>query len=309
MSGTATAEVSRLVQKNLLQAVRLYDPDTDINLHADQAGKVISSTQGLEEIAAYDGLMLPTLTDEYGAHLTDQYKQIYEEEFISRKYMLTVAVSDEVLKDEQDYGIVRGRGTDMAGVFHQATEVAAANVFMNLADDNTTNPGPNGVAIASASHPLENGVQGNILSPAMLLSPDGIRKAKYLLKKVKAHKGHLMPIVGDTVLEVSAEDEDYADELLNSRLKPDTPNNNKNSAQSGSNAATRVLANPYYTFPNRWCLRIANSRKHGRFFMPREKFRITGTEYIRRNDSHETTGKMRILFGVMHDRGTIYSLA
>jgi len=304
---TIQANVDRLGRKNLLQAVKLYDPSKEVNFHALMAGNKVTTKQSFEEIAAYGGLDLPVETAEYGSAPITEYEQIYTAQFPNTKMMLEFRISNEAFDDEQGYGILKAYGTDMAGVFHQKMEMDAADRFMNNAADGTNYPGPDGVALGSASHPLANGATAsNILSPAESLSPLSVTTALAMLKKTKAHKGYLMPIIGPVYIECSAEDELLAEQIRESVQQQGTSDNDKNVV---GRKIAGVIGNPYFTNPRWWAIRIAANNKHKRFMQIRENFNLTHWGYQKSNDSWEATARARYVFGTMGWRGAVYSFA
>lgn len=304
---TVLATVDKLGRKNLLQAVKLYDPNQEINMAREMAGNIVDTVQTFEEIAAYGGLSLPSKTTEYGNPPQTEYEQIYTAQYRNNKMMLQFRVSNEAFDDEQKgYGVVRAYGSDMASVFHQKMEIDAADTFMNLANDAVNNAGPDGVALGSASHPLEIGTESNILSPAETLAPQSVTKMFARLKKTKAHKGYLMPIVGPGVIECSAENELLARQIMNSVQQQ---GENSNSSNEIGKLISGVLANPYFTNQEWFAVRIANKRKHKRFVQIREGFNLTSWKYDEDTDSWKATARSRYVFGSMGFRGIVYSFA
>jgi len=303
---TTLANVDKLGRKNLLQAVKLYDPKQEVNFARQMAGNVVDSQQIFEEIAAYGGLSLPVKTTEYGNPPVTEYEQIYQATYKNNKMMLQFRVSNEAFDDEQGYGIVRAYGTDMAGVFQQKMEIDAADTFMNLANDAVNNAGPDGVALGSGVHPLESGTESNILSPAETLAPQSITKMFARLKKTKAHKGYLMPIVGPGVIECSAENELLARQIMNSVKQQ---GENSNSSNEVGKLISGVIGNPYFTNNEWFAVRIANKRKHKRFVQIREGFTLVSWKYDEDSDSWKATARSRYVFGSMGFRGVVYSFA
>jgi len=303
---TTLSMVDRLGRKNLLQAVKLYDPKQDVNFARQMAGNVVDSQQTFEEIAAYGGLALPSKTTEYGNPPITEYEQIYTAQYRNNKMMLQFRVSNEAFDDEQGYGIVRAYGTDMAGVFQQKMEMDAADTFMNLAMDATNNPGPDGKALGAIDHPLESGTESNILSPAETIAPQSVTKMFARLKKTKAHKGYLMPIVGPGVIECSAENELLARQIMNSVKQQ---GENSNSSNEVGKLISGVIGNPYFTNTEWFAVRTANKRKHKRFVQVREGFTLVSWKYDEDSDSWKATARSRYIFGSMGFRGVVYSFA
>jgi len=299
--------VDRLGRKNLLQAVKLYDPKQEVNFARQMAGNIVDSQQTFEEIAAYGGLSLPSKTTEYGNPPITEYEQIYKATYVNNKMMLQFRISNEAFDDEQGYGIVRAYGTDMAGVFQQKMEMDAADQFMNMANSTATPwAGPDGAALGSISHPLETGTDSNMLSPAETLAPQSVTKMFARLKKTKAHKGYLMPIVGPGVIECSAENELLARQIMNSVKQQ---GENSNSSNEVGKLISGVVGNPYFTNTEWFAVRSANKRKHKRFVQIREGFTLVSWKYDEDTDSWKATARSRYIFGSMGYRGVVYSFA
>jgi hypothetical protein len=307
MSATTVAQVEDLLHRGLNQGIRLYNVEEEFNEGMKLSGNKITSKEQLYEIAAYGGLDLPSRTLEYGAPQTTSQAKVYGYTWRHKKWMLTFQMSNEAYTDEQGHGIIRGYAKELAGVFQAVDQIDAADTFLNLVDDGTNNPGPyNAEPLAYASHALRGaGTYSNLLDPAETASPDAVRKLVANLKKTKAHKGRVAPIIGPVVIMCSADDELIFQEIWQSIGKAHEESNTKNVLKS---MISDITGNPYATNANRFGVRIANNSKHKGFEMVREPFTIAKVEYIK-NDSYEVTAKMRKVRGWMDWRGYAFSLA
>lgn len=301
---TSSLDIQKALRKNLMQAYKLYDPAETNNFHRAMAGKIINSKQQFEEMAAFGGLSLPTETAEFEAPPVTEQEQIYTGSYTARKQSLQLRVSQEAFDDEQpNYGIVRSYGTDMAGMFHQRLEADAADEYMNFVDVRTL---PNGEVIAIATHQLEAGTDSNILSPAETASPEALRKMRGQLRRTKAHKGMVMPIMDNVVIECHSDNEDIWDEVWKSRNKAHEMSNTTN--VQGQYIAS-IIGNPYFTNRERFCVRAKGDTKHGRFMIMRKALKFSDFEYDQDAGAFKIRGDIRYIFNRFGYRGEIFSLA
>lgn len=307
---TTIDKITKLGRKNLWQAVKLYDRDDEVNMAEDMAGNLPDTKQSFEEIAAYGGLSLASRTDEYGNPPQTDYEQIYDATYTATKQGLQFRISREAFNDEQGYGIVSAYGNDMAASFHLRMEMDAADQFMNYADQ-ASSPwaGPDGLAVGSASHTLYDGsTQSNILSPAETIAWSSVSKMIYTLKRNKAHKGFINPIMGPFVLECHVNKEHLAEQLIHNPMQYGTTDHNPN-VLNKNRRISRILANPFFDNVNWWSIRVENKKRHGRFRMLREAFQLMGWKYDEDTDSFKATAYARYLFGHVRYHGVMYSFA
>lgn len=291
-----------LLRKNLLMAVDYFDKTPEITYWKDLAGMVKPSDQLNEIIAAVSGLALPQVTGEYGVAPQDDITSPARKVYTPQKRMLQFRMSDEAFINDQ-YGVVKGYGTELAGVFATAKEIAAA-VYLNGALNTSIISTPLGAALSSASQPLAMGFDSNTFTTQQTLGIIALEDATNLLLNQQAHKNYPMPKYGPFQLEVATRNAKLAERLTTAGQLPTTNNNDKNVV---AGKIGRVIASPYFTNPEWWCLRSMNPAKQSRFCLTRYGFKLTELVYDGDTDSWKVTAKESYLFDVVDYRGAFYS--
>jgi len=294
-----------LMRKNLLMAKKLYDATPRRRFSETLAGRSISSDQLFEIMAMASGLDLPQITPEYGAIPSSDMYQAYRKQYTPQKRTLQFRMSDEAFINDQ-YGIVKSYGTILAGNFALAEDRAAANAFMNFANNSALISTPQGTALGSTSQPLETGTDANTFTVAQTLGPIALEDAINLLMSQKAHKGYEMPKYGPFQLEVAPRNNHNARRIVGSTKLAGGNMNDENVLDSD---ITKVVVVPMFTNPEWWSLRSINNDEHPRFKLERYGFKNTGIVYDEDTDSWKVTAKQSYLFDVNDYRGTFYSFA
>jgi hypothetical protein len=307
MPGTVVANVEKVLHTGLNREILLYDTSVEYDEHMMLAGNKVETKEQYFEIAAYTGLDLPARTDEYGSIQATSQAEVFNFKFRNKKFMLKVNMSNEAYDDEQGKAIVKAYARDLKVVFHQATEIDAADTFLNLVTDATNNPGPNGEALAVSNHALKAGTYSNILSPAETASPDALRKLNAIQKKTKAHKGMLSIKLPPYIVFCSADDEVLWHEIWKSTGK--AQENSNTTGEPYRKMIAGIVGSPYATNASRWGIRVANNAKHKGFHQVREEFKIVQVRYDDTNDSYVVTARKRFVNGWYDWRGFAYSLA
>lgn len=291
-----------LMRKNLLMAYKAYDATPKMTFWKDMAGRVMSSDQLNEVVALAGGLALPSITPEFGNPPQDQVQQIGRKVYTPQKRMLQFRMSDEAFINDQ-YGIVKGYGTMMAGVFQQAKEIGAA-VYLNGAIDATIITTPMGQTLSSTAQPLAVGTDSNTFATQQTLGIIALEDANNNLQLQQAHKNYPMPKYGPFQLEVHPRNNMLSERLIHAGGLPQT-NNNDTNAVAGQ--IKKRIVNPYFSNPEWWCLRSIDAQQQGRLCLTRYGFKMTGLDYDPDTDSWKVTAKESYLFDVVDYRGAFYS--
>jgi hypothetical protein len=292
-----------IMRSTLLMAVRMYDQSPPISFYKKIAGKVLTSEQAYEETALVSGLMMPIVTPEYGVVPTDDVTTPYVKRHQPQKRTLQFRVSDEAFINDQ-YGILKGYGSLLKGVFEQAKEVAAA-MYLNGCLDSNQIKTPAGQPLSSSAHPLDGGAtDSNTFTTQQTLGVIALEDAVMNLMNQKAHKGYPAPKAGPFLLEVAPRNGMLAQRLIGSVNLPTTNNNDKNVV---ANSVRDLVVSPYYTNPEWWSLRSIDPGQHKRFMLQRYGFKLMPIVYDEDNDSWKVTAKESYLFDVADYRGTFYS--
>lgn len=177
----------------------------------------------------------------------DSDQQGYKSTFVHVVYALGYIVTMEELADGQYKVISNRRAANLARSMRWTAEVVHANV-LNRGFDAGYAIG-DGVALFSASHPTLSGNQSNLLTAADL-SETALEDAAKATWRLKSNRG--APInSGIRRLIISPEDAFNATRILNSVLRPGTPNNDIN-ALNAMGIVPDVVVNKYLTDTDAW---------------------------------------------------------
>jgi hypothetical protein len=126
----------------------------------------MSTDRSIKQFSGVTGVGLLRDVNEGGDTDTDTIVQMFDSTFRPAKSGLGVAASKELVDDDK-FNVIGDRSEALGVSTQQTIEVKAASVFNN-AFDVTNYPGPDAVALCSASHPLvkAGGVQSNLLAVA-----------------------------------------------------------------------------------------------------------------------------------------------
>lgn len=172
-------------------------------------------------------------------------------------YELAFRASKEALDDEQEE-VVSDAARALGSSMNYAYEVDHAGLFND--GFTSTTGSPDGVALFSASHVMENGGtvgRANLLATAADLSVAALRTALNDISDTRDGAGKLIHWRPKWLL-VPYESRWLADELVNSTTRSDTADRAKNSFDQDG---LTVVSTPYLTDPNAFFL-IAEPSKH-----------------------------------------------
>lgn len=177
----------------------------------------------------------------------DSDQQGYKSTFVHVVYAMGYIVTMEELADGQYKIISNRRAANLARSMRWTAEVVHANV-LNRGFDTGYAIG-DGAALFSAAHPTLSGNQSNLLTAADL-SETSLEDAAKATWRLKSNRG--APInSGIRRLIISPEDAFNATRILNSVLRPGTPNNDIN-ALNAMGIVPDVVVNKYLTDTDAW---------------------------------------------------------
>lgn len=312
MAATTTFGNADVMRANLLKAIKTYDAQPQITFYEDLAGNIIGTEQLFELAAQVSGISLPTITPEYGVVPTTSMTQIARKQYNYQKRTLQFRWSDESFIND-NYGIVKGYGSLIAGVFAQAKDIAAA-VYLNGATNTALISTPFAQPLASTAHPLETGTDSNTFVTQQTLGVIALEDATTALLNQQAYKNYPMPKFGPFQLEVANRNNHLSARLISSDKQPQSFVNDFNSVAGKATGAGRQagiivkrIVSPYFTNPEWWALRSTENAKHNRFMLSRYGFKLMPVVYDEDNDSWKVTAKEAYLFDVFDYRGAFYS--
>lgn len=299
---TSTSNNAKLMRANLLSAIVMGEKTPKQTWHDKLVDKKLSTRQAYEESALVTPLGLPSITAEYGTPPTEDISTPYSKTHTPVKRMLHFRVSSEALGRDH-YGLMKQYGTMMRTAFTQAKEIAAA-AYLNYATSSTILSTPAGQPLASTAHPIElGGTTANTPATGLTLGIQALETVLYNLMMQVSHKNQPQPVSGPYILELHPKNLVLAQRLIGSSQRPETDINDKNVIVG---RFSEIIASPYFTHEDWWCVRTADGSEGHRFFLGEGNFEVTGLDYEKDNDSYKASAKESYLFDVFDWRGTYY---
>ena len=189
----------------------------------------------------------PTERPEGGPLPKDSREQMFKQQLVQQSIDKGIDITYEMMRFGEYMGISQ-LVRDESNSFTRKMLVDGWDTFNN-AFDATNYPGPDSVALCSATHDLSP-TNGNHWSNygTTALSYDAVINTRKLVKKWTDSRGNLINIMLDTLV-VPIELEDIAWTIVNSVNKPGTADNDGNFIRSRS---LTVLASPFLSDANNW---------------------------------------------------------
>jgi hypothetical protein len=238
----------------------------------------------------------------------EEFETPYFKDFYPIKRALIAQNSRESVQSDL-YGVVKRTGSKLNLSVQKAMEVEAAGIFNLATSAATADLGPDGVALASASHPYSNGVTSNILTSNPVLSYAALETARTMLMSQLSHKGDPMMYDGPFDLFVGPS-------LMSAAERYVGANNYGVSGLGGAALANdpnimnaskvRVIQNPWFTSTTAWMLRCRNEDDHGIRFITR---RMPETKVWDDNNTDSVKTSVTAIFckAIRDWRGTVQS--
>jgi phage major head subunit gpT-like protein len=148
----------------------------------------------------------------------------YKTNYVHQEFARGMKVERKLVDDDL-YNVIARRPQQLGLAAFRKRETDAASVFVNAFVTNIT--GGDGVCLGNAAHPSNNGgpSQSNVGTTA--LSPTEVDTARIKMVKYQSNRGNPLTIQPDMLI-VPVDLESYAYEIINSRGKVDTAQNNVN---------------------------------------------------------------------------------
>lgn len=148
----------------------------------------------------------------------------YKTNYIHAEFARAMKLERKLVDDDL-YNVIARRPQQLGLAAFRKRETDAASVFNNCVVAGIT--GGDGVALGSSAHPSNNGgaSQSNLGTTA--LSPTELDTARITMVKFKSNRGNPLTIQPDTII-VPVDLQSYAYEIISSRGKVDTAQNNVN---------------------------------------------------------------------------------
>lgn len=257
-----------------LQNIVNLDDKNLTSYYKDICSKEFSTTQEFWRSYQASGFGQATVVNEGTTIPEDDIFTGYSKDYTPVKRGLGFSISSEASESDQ-YGALRDIGTKLRNAFRRTKEQVAANVINNATSASYT--GPDGVALASASHPLDSGTDSNLATAAAFgsLTLEDMIEA---MVSQQGHRGDPDPCMGPFYLYVHPGLGAYARRVTESPMLAGTANNDLNIYNKGR--IVKVVDSPYFTDENFFAIRAANNDEHGLIMLTRRGIRVKSEEDI-----------------------------
>jgi hypothetical protein len=208
--------------------------------------KVTSTTDKWVDDQEYAGLGLAQLTPEGGQIPLDSVQQGFSTRYTQVKFALGFVVSEEAKMFNKYDKAIDDTG-NLARSMKWTQEYSAASIFINSAS--TSYVGGDGVALASASHPLaKGGTFSNTLSTPMSLSETAVETMRTNMRKLPSSNGLIR---GYALKKLVVPEELWfrANRVLKSDQQNDTANNAVNVLKG---MGIEIVSNSFLTSTTNW---------------------------------------------------------
>lgn len=214
--------------------------------------RVLSSSRSIEQFSEVSGVGLFPLIQEGEPVRYDTAVQGFSSTFTHTRFGLGVKFTQDVVEDDK-IGLVQKQHRELGRSARETIELAAAATFNN--GFNSAFPGPDGVSLFNASHPLvkSGGVQSNQISVAADLDVTSLQIALTDFETQKDSSGKLIHVPCRKVA-VAPANRWVVNELLMSTERPDTANRATNAFKYATDGLPDPMVWRYLTDPDAWFL-------------------------------------------------------
>lgn len=220
-----------------------------------------TSDKAYEEDVEITGFGLAPVKNEGTAIMYDSETQGAVTRYTNVAYALGYIVTYEELRDNLYEAVSKRRAKALAFSMRQTKETICANVFNR--GFSTSYPIGDGAALFSASHPVVNGTQSNLLTTAADISEAAIEDMVIQITSSTNSRGlHISNIPQS--LHVPPQLWFEANRIVKSVLQNDTSNNAINVLRATNIFPKGVMMNHYFTSATAWFIRtnIPEGPKH-----------------------------------------------
>lgn len=290
------------------QFQRLYYPgldefifkgfDVELPTLFSQWINVMDSSSAFEEDFTAAGMGLFAQTDENMEIAEDNFLPGFRKRYDHLDYTLSIGFSHQARRDAK-INLWNDRASDMGFSARQTQEVLIHNVI----NQSATVLGPDGVPLASATHPnIRQGTQSNLLTAPATIGQTSIRNALTQFRKYFDDTGLRRIAMSPERMMVPPDLEWDASVQMNSMDDPTTANR----AINPISKKLTVLVNPYMTDTDMWVVFCAKGRTKLKAFF---RERLNNREFYEdRTDIQWIRGRMAFSYGWSHWRGTLFAI-
>lgn len=217
----------------------------------DQLFDIMPSDMAYEEDVELTGFGLAPVKNQGKSTSYDSETQGTVTRYTHVAYSLGYIITKEDIMDNLYEGKSARYIEALAFSMNQTKENVAALVYNRGFSD--TYPGGDGVAMLSASHPVKNGTQSNILPVAADLSEQSLEDLCIQIMDAKNSRGLNISLMPKS-LHVATANSFEATRILKSTLQNDTADNALNALRE-MGSIPKIMVSHYFTDPDAWFIR------------------------------------------------------
>ena len=154
----------------------------------------------------------------------DDMAEGYKTNYVHQEFARGMKVERKLVDDDL-YNVIARKPQQLGLAAFRKRETDAASVFVNAFVSNIT--GGDGVSLGNAAHPSNNGGPSQSNTGTTAISPTAVDAARISMVKYVSNRGNPLTIQPDMLI-VPVDLESYAYEIINTRGKVDTAQNNVN---------------------------------------------------------------------------------
>jgi hypothetical protein len=179
----------------------------------------------------------------------DSHSQEWTRRHTHDTYALGYVVTEEEMEDNLYEDRSFKRSQLLAVSMGETKEINAANVFNRGFD--STYPGGDGVCLFSAAHPTGAGTQSNLLATSADFSEAALEDMLIMMQDNRNSRGLRFPLQGMQLV-IRHEQMFEVERVLNSVLRPGTPNNDTNVLRSPGILPQGYVVCHHLSSPDAW---------------------------------------------------------
>lgn len=212
--------------------------------------RVMSSNRSIEQSSQVSGVGRFTQLSEGQAVRRDQAVQGFSQTFIHARWGLAVPVTVDVVEDDK-WDLIGNLHKDLGWSCQETQELDAVSTFNN--GFNSSFPGPDGVALFSASHPLYKvgGSQSNVLSTAADLDMLPLQQMLTQFRLQKRASGEYIHLRAQNLV-IAPQNMWIAHALTRSTDDPTTANRSTNPLNGATDGMPKPFVWNYLTDTDAW---------------------------------------------------------
>lgn len=257
----------QLARVGIKKNIHLYS-EVQTSMYKDICGNVFNDNQLytlMNQVGDFG--MAPSIDENQGV-VFDDFQSPFQKQYFPINRGLGYQLSEQA--DYTDiYGEISKPVPKMMLAMNKTKEQVAANLINNAFSSTLVYAGPDGVALASTSHPLQTGTSSNSTTTGLTLGILNMETALQSLMGQVSHRGDPEPAMGPFRIYLGTSLSMLAERLVGSRSSDEQPQTADREHNIAKRHIAHVHTNPYFTSSTQWSLRSMNDLEHGLFLLNR----------------------------------------